>query len=154
MYYFSHSGYGYSKKLCKDITSWFVGNYLSRYKLDIDVIHRGLKRECVFGWCNLTGDSYRPRDFQIEIDTHLDIKTYTLTLIHELIHVRQWVMGTLKMKSGRTFFNDNYDGSEYHNQGHEIEAHQQESILYEKFLLDRYGVTVEEVSFFYPKLGF
>ena len=84
----------------------------------------------------------------------MDVKTYTLTLIHELIHVRQWVMGTLKMKSGRTYFNDKYDGSEYHNQGHEIEAHQQENILYEKFLLDKYGVTVEEVSFFYPKLGF
>ena len=84
----------------------------------------------------------------------MDVKTYTLTLIHELIHVRQWVMGTLKMKSGRTYFNDKHDGSEYHNQGHEIEAHQQENILYEKFLLDRYGVTVEEVSFFYTKLGF
>ena len=63
------SGYGYRKRDCEDVTSWFVNQFLPRHKLYIEIVHRGLKREAVYGWCDYTGDSYRPRDFLIELNT-------------------------------------------------------------------------------------
>jgi hypothetical protein len=41
-------------------------------------------------------------------------------------------------------------GSDYHNQPHEIEAFELEGILYQDYLDDVYGMTPDEVSFFFP----
>ena len=77
---------------------------------------------------------------------------YIKTLIHELIHVKQWVEGRLHYRNGNTmFFKDEYvDTTDYHNQPHEIEAFELEGILYQDYLDDAYGVTPDEVSFFFP----
>ena len=66
MLYFESTGYR-TRAVCEDAVVWFVSNYLPRHKLDIEVRHRGLKREGVQGWCNIEGDTYRPRSFMIEI---------------------------------------------------------------------------------------
>ena len=42
--FFSHSGYGYSKRLCENVSLWFLKKYQLENAL-IDIIHRGLKRE-------------------------------------------------------------------------------------------------------------
>ena len=54
------SGYGYSKKLCEDVTSWFLNKYYPRHKIEVDIVHRGLKSESVLGYCDVIGRSYRP----------------------------------------------------------------------------------------------
>jgi hypothetical protein len=68
------TGYGYSKRLCEDVVCWFVSKYLPRYELEIEVLHRGMKREGFLGLCDVTGETYRPRSFLIEMDTYLDKK--------------------------------------------------------------------------------
>jgi hypothetical protein len=80
-------GYGYSKRLCEDVVCWFVSKYLPRHKLEIEVLHRGMKRESAYGYCDVAGRHYNPREFLIELDTHMDKETYTKTLLHELYHV-------------------------------------------------------------------
>ena len=92
-------GYGYSKRLCKDVVTWFVSKYLPRYKLEIEVLHRGLKRDGVVGWCDVAGETYKPREFLIELDTYLDKETYVRTLLHECVHIQQFVSGELKLKA-------------------------------------------------------
>ena len=89
-------GYGYSKRLCEEVVSWFVSKYLPRHKLEIEVLHRGMKRESAYGYCDVAGRHYNPREFLIELDTHMDKETYTKTLIHELYHVLQFCKGELK----------------------------------------------------------
>ena len=72
MSYITHSGYGYSKKLCEDVTSWFVNTYYPRHKLDIDIVHRGLKCDKVIGLCDVNGPSSRPRAFLIDLQAHME----------------------------------------------------------------------------------
>ncbi len=130
MSYIGHSGYGYSQKLCEDITSWFLNTHFPRHKIDVQITHRGMKRENLFGACDVLGSESRPRQFIIEIDTHLPREIYIKTLLHELVHLGQWVKGSLRIKSGRTHWNgENVSNWDYRSQPHEIEAHQMEDKL-------------------------
>ena len=135
------SGYGYSKRLCEDVVCWFVSKYFPRHKLEIEVLHRGLKREGVWGFCDVAGETYKPRSFLIEMDTHMDKKTYATVLIHECIHLKQWVKGELKLKASKRYFKGEcVEDLEYLEQPHEIQAHYYERILYQEYLKDR-GLT-------------
>ena len=140
MYHLQTCGYGYSTTACKDIVDWFITKYLPRHKLFLNIQHRGLKRECAFGFCDIDldfGDIHRPRDFTIDIQSNLNPTLYAITLIHELIHLRQWVKGTLTFRSGKMHFeNENVDSMLYQEQPHEIEAHNLEDKLYAKYMSD------------------
>ena len=128
-------GYGYSKRLCEDVVSWFVSKYLPRHKLEIEVLHRGMKRESAYGYCDVAGRHYNPREFLIELDTHMDKETYTKTLLHELYHVLQFCKGELKLKSSKRYYKGEcMEDLEYYEQPHEIAARWNERILYQKYL--------------------
>ena len=130
-------GYGYSKRLCEDVVSWFVSKYLPRHKLEIEVLHRGMKREGAYGYCDVAGRHYNPREFLIELDTHMDKETYTKTLIHELYHVLQFCKGELKLKSSKRYYKGEcMEDLEYYEQPHEISARWNERILYQQYLTD------------------
>ena len=130
-------GYGYSKRLCEDVVSWFVSKYLPRHKLEIEVLHRGMKRESAYGYCDVAGRHYNPREFLIELDTHMDKETYTKTLLHELYHVLQFCKGELKLKSSKRYYKGEcMEDLEYYEQPHEIAARWNERILYQQYLTD------------------
>ena len=151
MSYITHTGYGYSQKHCEDTTSWFLNTFFPRHLIDIHVVHRGLKREDSYGWCDVTGRKSRPRDFQIEMQSNMQTELYTKTLLHELTHVGQWVKGTLRFKSGKMYFNEEkVDHTDYHSQPHEIEAFAQEEILYRRYMKERFDVTVQEPIQYFP----
>ena len=150
MSYIQTSGYGYRKRLCKDVTTWFLNKFLPRHKIQVKILHRGLKREAVYGYCDYVGESYRPREFLIEIDTYLDEELYTKTILHELTHLRQWVVGSLRVRYGKMCYCkipvELYD---YWHQPHEIEAREQEEILYLKYLFEKNGWTDQKVAQFF-----
>jgi hypothetical protein len=141
MSFISHSGYGYSKKLCEDVTSWFLNEFYPRHKISVDIVHRGLKRDDVVGYCDVVGPSYRPRHFLIELQTHMSKELYIKTLFHELTHLAQWVDGSLRFRNGKMRYCqepvENYD---YEDQPHEIEARENETILYNLYLNDKQSV--------------
>jgi hypothetical protein len=145
------SGYGYRKRVCEDVTSWFLNQFFPRHKIYVEIVHRGLKRENVYGYCDYTGESYRPREFLIEMDTWLDQELYIKTLLHELVHLQQWVTGTLRAKRGKRYYNSiNVEDIEYWDQPHEIEAREQEVILYERYMNETNPVPVSQVARFFP----
>ena len=151
MSYVCHSGYGYSKKLCEDVTSWFLNKYFPRHHITIDIVHRGLKREHVFGYCDTADESYRPRHFIVELDTYMDKELYTKTLLHELTHMKQWVDGLLRFRHGKLCYSKvPVETWEYWYQPHEIEARHMEEELYHEYLIERGIVTVEEVVHTFP----
>ena len=41
------------KIICEDVTSWFLNEYFPRHKIDVDIIHKGLKRDGVVGYCDV-----------------------------------------------------------------------------------------------------
>ena len=112
---------------------WFVGKYLPRHKLDISVIHRGLIREGVFGWCATEGRS-RPRTFEIELHNRMDVELYTRTLLHELWHVYQHVKGLLKDKHNKRLWKGiDHSETDYNNQPWEKQANTMEEYLYTQY---------------------
>lgn len=138
MLYFETFGYGYSKKLCKNIVIWFVSKYLPRYKLDIGIVHRGMKREKSFGYCDILGSTYKPREFLIELDTYMDKETYIKTLLHELYHLKDFCLGNLKVRASKRYYRGEcVECLPYWDQPHEIIAHEQENVLYQEYLTDR-----------------
>jgi hypothetical protein len=145
------SGYGYHKRTCEDVASWFLNKFLPRHKIEVEILHRGLKREHVYGYCDYVGSSYRPRDFLIELDTHMSEELYIKTLLHELVHLRQWVVGSLRVRYGKMCYcKEPVEKYEYWYQPHEIEAREQEETLYVEYLLEKYGVPVPKVAQFFP----
>ena len=137
---FETVGYGYSKLLCEDIASWFINKYVPRHKFFVRIVHKGLKREHSFGFCDFVDQAYRPRVFVIEVQSNLSKEFYIKTLIHEFVHLRQWLQGTLKMRSGKMYFEgESVEKYEYMDQPHEIEAYDSEERLAREFLCDTYG---------------
>ena len=128
--YIYHFGYGYSKKRCKSIANWFLNRYLPRHKITIDIVHRSLTKDDCFGFCDVTNYS-KPRDFTIELHSGMNELDYTKTLLHELVHLKQWVLGSLKLKSGAMYYRGlNVSDIDYNRQPHEFEAFKLQEFLY------------------------
>ena len=137
MLYLDITGYGARKRRVEDAVAWFLQKYLPRHHIYIEILHRGLRREQSYGYCSVSGEIYRPREFLIEIDPKLDLELYTKTILHELIHLRQWVQGTLKERRGKVYYKDKtFDDLEYWEYPHEVEAHSLEQMYYEDYLTD------------------
>ena len=148
MSFICHSGYGYSKKLCEDVASWFVNTFYPRHRIYLDIEHRGLKREHAFGYCGPSdAKSSNPRNFLIEIDTHMDEELYTKTLLHELTHMAQWIRGSLRHRYGKLCYSkEPVEKWDYMDQPHEIEARKEETRLLEKYMKADDGMPVETVA--------
>ena len=137
MYCLDITGYGTRKRRCESVVEWFLTKYLPRHHIYVEVLHRGLRREQAYGYCSVLGEVYRPREFLIEIDPKLDIELYTKTIIHELVHLRQWVQGVLKERRGKMYYKDiKCEDLDYWEQPHEIEAHGLEESYYHDYLTD------------------
>ena len=145
------SGYGYSKRTCEDVASWFLNKFLPRHKIYVEIVHRGLRREHVYGYCDYVGETYRPREFLIELDTHMCEELYIKTLLHELTHLRQWVVGSLRQKRGKMYYGQQCtEDYEYKYKAHEIEARQQEQILYARYMRGKRSVPDPKVARWFP----
>lgn len=145
------SGYGYPKRTCEDVASWFLNKFFPRHKIYVEIVHRGLRHEGVRGWCDVLEETYRPREFIIELNTHMPEELYIKTLLHELTHLRQWVVGSLRQKRGKMYYDKEcMEDYEYWFKPHEIEAREQEETLYVKYLTETQGVPVRKVAQFFP----
>ena len=137
MYCLDITGYNARKRRAEDAVRWFIQKYLPRHHIYIEMLHRGLRREQAYGYCSVSGAIYKPREFLIEIDPKLDLELYTKTILHELIHLRQWVQGTLKERRGKMYYKDiKCEDLDYWDLLHEIEAHSLEQMYYEDYLTD------------------
>ena len=134
MLFFSHSGYKYSTKRCESIVTWFVDKYLPRHKIFVNVDHKGLLKEGVFGWQWSTDSDSRPREFEIEIHNRLSVEEYTKTLLHELWHVLQHVRGDLRDKRNQRLWKGiDHSLTLYSDQPWELEALRMEEVLFREY---------------------
>lgn len=145
--YLEITGYGYSKRVCEVVTVWFLNKFLPRHRLDVCIVHRGLKREFVYGWCDFEDDHKRPRSFLIELDTYMDKEFYIKTLFHELTHLKQWVDGSLRVRYGKMCYcKEPVEFYDYEDQPHEVEAREQEETLYLEYMKEKNPVPVPQVA--------
>ena len=135
MLYLTTSGYKYSHKRCVSIVEWFVDTYLPNHKIVVNVDHKGLLREGVFGWAWVVPPDHRPREFEVEIHNRLTPEDYTSTLLHELWHVYQHVTGQLKDKYNKRYWKGiDHSKTDYDDQPWEKEAHKMEKILLKQYV--------------------
>ena len=76
--------------LGNEVYEFMCGLYPNLTEVDIEVIPTDLTEDNVFGWTLENNDQN-----EIEIHNELSQKDFTITLIHELIHVDQNVRGLL-----------------------------------------------------------
>lgn len=101
------------------------------------MLHRGLLREGVYGYCSVQDCDWRPRSFLIELHTDLDVEDYIKTLLHELQHVLQHVRGDLRDKRGKRCWKGiNCTHLDYKIMPWEVEAHLMEEVLYLRYLTE------------------
>ena len=135
MLYLTHSGYNYSKRRCESIVNWFVDKYLPNHKIFVNVDHKGILHEGVFGWAWVVPPDHRPREFEIEIHNRMSVEDYTSTLLHELWHVYQHATGQLKDKYNKRYWKGiDHSDTDYEDQPWEKEAVKMEKILYREYI--------------------
>lgn len=83
------------KIICEDVLNWYSDTFLDNYDFDITVIHSNLKDYSAVMHSN---DEY---EFVIEINKQLPKVEYIKTLIHEMIHVEDYVIGNLTEENGK-----------------------------------------------------
>ena len=129
------TGYGARKRRVEGTVAWFLSKYLPRHHIYVEVLHRGLLREGVYGWCSVTDCDWRPRSFFIEIHNCLSEEDYIKVILHEMQHVLQHIRGDLRDKRGiRCWKGIDCSGLDYDDMPWEQEAHQKEEELYEEYM--------------------
>lgn len=89
------------------------------------------------GNCMWTDDPYRPREFDIEVDSSLSMRYMLTTLAHELVHVKQFAKGEMAQLLGDVY---KWQGSKIEFDSHneracmrvpwEVEARGLEEVLF------------------------
>jgi len=129
-----HSGY---KRITRSVVEWFVTEHkLNRYKFDLDIVVRGLLREGLHGACSVTDSTYRPREFLIELHSGLEREDYISTLMHELLHLKQWLVSDRKERRGKNYWHGKLidPDTAYEDEPWEQEAFSNEVQLRQQFL--------------------
>tara|TARA_B100000131_G_C17907659_1_gene529028 strand:+ start:195 stop:677 length:483 start_codon:yes stop_codon:yes gene_type:complete len=106
----------------------FIHSKFDQFKGSTVEIHRkDLSDDGVFGWCELEESEFSPgvfhREFFIQIHNELSDEDYVITLIHELIHVKQTIDGLM-----------------------DDDRREEEARIWEKILSKEYWDTIESVT--------
>lgn len=130
-----HNGTGFKQKWAELAINWYVDNYLPKVKkLHIDLCFNELDQ--FNGLCT----QMDKRNFNIQIEDSLEFDDMIVTIMHEMIHVKQYVkneMADLSCGNVRwkkcTYNPDNLD---YWDHPWEKEAHNFDEILASAFMID------------------
>lgn len=122
------------RELVFNAAAWYINNYMPRMRtLDIEISITKLDPE-YYGFC-LEGDTNR--EFQIEVSKILGDEDLVTTVIHEMIHVKQYARRELQQKGGKHRWKSKWFGEiDYMDQPWEREAHRLDAKLAEMFFSD------------------
>jgi len=89
------------KKLAFETIDFYVSKMMPRMAKSLSVKILGdaslEDREGIHGDCNYIDCENRlPRDFEIRVDTKLSNRDFVATIVHEMIHVKQYARGELR----------------------------------------------------------
>tara|TARA_R110002153_G_scaffold38030_1_gene110812 strand:+ start:4036 stop:4509 length:474 start_codon:yes stop_codon:yes gene_type:complete len=123
---------------------WGIKHLMPRMQktLNVDIILKCnlLSKESFYGDCIWEDSVYRPREFTMHLDSKQSKPYLIQTLMHELIHIKQFARAelkdvynshTLSMWKGTLY---DITVTKYEDLPWEIEARAEEGVLYEKWL--------------------
>lgn len=128
------------RELARTIAQFMHAKYFSRYRnllIDFHIKKNLLKESGADGLC-FAVNTHRPREYEIEIHSELSFEDYIKTIIHELIHVKQYLKGELVDRSrGRAktlWLGKDHTKTSYSKQPWEREAYRLQEKLYKEFM--------------------
>ena len=121
-------GKAYQRKYAQSIAHFCIEKLMPRMQtLDVNIVLKSIKdKENTLGYCL----SETNREFEIEIDKSLPLRTLLTTVAHEMVHVKQFARGELTEKQawmGKTY---DINKTQYWDLPWEIEAHGREVGLF------------------------
>lgn len=121
-------GKAYQRKYAQSIAHFCIEKLMPRMQtLDVNIVLKSIKdKENTLGYCL----SQTNREFEIEIDKSLPLRTLLTTVAHEMVHVKQYARGELK--GDYVWHNKTYNPKrvDYWDEPWEIEAHGREAGLF------------------------
>lgn len=119
-------------RICKEVLKWYDKTFLNDYDFDVTVEHTNLGEHSAL--MHVSGELEEPREFTIEVHQYLEGKEYVMTLIHEMIHIEDYIKGNLTERDGKRYWDGVfYESSDYDNQPWEIRANRLETVFYELY---------------------
>jgi len=135
-------GSKFQNALVREVVQFYHEKELSRYtaiQLEIK-LSKGLVEEYGMYGCCCPETTYRPREFEIEVEKTLSYEELIKTMLHELIHVKQYVKGELvEERAGSacgatTWKKKDHTKTPYSKQPWERQAFKNEEKLYQDFM--------------------
>ena len=90
------------QKHVRSLTKYCVKKLMPRmHSLEFNIRLRDFGKDDAYGYCLATDDAdlYRPREFNIDLNRKLRLRTLLETLAHEIVHVKQFARGELYQSS-------------------------------------------------------
>jgi len=128
----------HQRHMARAAISFVCNKFLSRFK-EIEINVKGsdlFKKENILGDACWTDSSIKPREFEIRIDCNLEPQEFLQTLMHELVHCKQFAKGELQHNHKNSLMWNRKRVSrnvEYYDCPWEIEANGREIGLCEEF---------------------
>jgi hypothetical protein len=127
------------REIARDVVEFMQQKYFDKVgNLQVEMkLSKILNRECnADGICFVLESGSRPRKFEVSIDTRLSLQDFIKTIIHEFVHVKQYVRGELvdrvRGRAKTTWNNKDHTKTPYSKQPWEREAYR----LQEKFYIE------------------
>lgn len=115
-------------------SNFFAKELLSKKMIPhitLDIVMKTTIKDLGSCACTFTNDWYKPREFAIELRRHRSIRNTLITLAHEMVHLKQFAKGELKVDHSKWKNQPiNTDEIEYSDLPWEIEACSKEFVLY------------------------
>jgi hypothetical protein len=127
------------KRLAYNAIQLVINKFMPRHRtLDITLYIKDFSKTDIFGECSYEDCNIKPRTFEIFADKSISDKMFIQTILHEMVHVKQYVLGELceryQNKYKLLWKNRDYTEADYDDQPWEKEAHRLELPLYKKYI--------------------
>jgi len=128
------------RRLIQSVVDFLRPMYFDKYKtLNVDfVISRALGTDCGIDGICCTFGTYRPREFEVGINGKMNDEDIIKTVIHELIHVKQYAKGELidrsRGKCKTLWKGKDHSKTSYSKQPWERQAYRLQESLYKKYM--------------------
>lgn len=125
--------------LASDVICWCFNKLLPYHStIHVDVHFKGIRKGGADGYCEWIDSNVAPREFKITVERSLGKENIIKTIIHEMVHVKQYAKGELaeRYKDGhkQLWKAVDHSNTKYDDQPWEIEAHTLQDSLYEEYI--------------------
>lgn len=136
-------GTAFQRKLTEAAVNFAKQEMLPRLRtLDITVRLRKFSKDegNVVGWCIYEDASHKHREFTIEVSTEQALECFVKTIMHEMVHVKQYALAQMREacndRGGHAIYwkGTNHTKTAYTKSPWEKEAYRLQDKLYDKFM--------------------